>query len=126
MQVRDITDNDHQTLQDWIENDPDHRDTNLEFFTQARGLTHVWEDQEGTVMFVKLSKSLRIDIQFDENNEQRNAQTIVAGLPVLAAQARDAGFEEIIFCSKSPKLVAFLRKIFKFQAEPDEFRLSLI
>jgi hypothetical protein len=126
MGIRKPSQEDRPLLQQWIAEDEDHRDTTApDFWLAEDSLSHVYEDANGPVLFVKMSKVLRLDIQFDNRAKIRNAKTILRGFPALAENARRAGFKEIVFCSKSQGLTGFLQRTFGFRQEKDEFRIVL-
>jgi hypothetical protein len=126
MNIRHIAEDDRPLLQQWIADDEDHKDTTApDFWLSPENLSHVYEDENGPVLFVKMSKVLRLDIQFDNKAKVRNAKVILRGFPGLAKLAKEAGFREIVFCSKSKGLVGFLKRAFGFTAEPNEYRINL-
>jgi hypothetical protein len=124
--IRLTTEDDRPLLQQWISEDEDHKDTTTpDFWLSPENLSHVYEDDKGPVLFLKMSKVLRLDIQFDNKAKVRNAKVILAGFPALEELARKAGFREIVFCSKSKGLVGLLQRCFGFQPEPTEYRITL-
>jgi hypothetical protein len=126
VKIRPAAEKDRPLLEQWIAEDEDHSGTTTaDFWLSPDSLSHVYEDDKGTVLFLKMSKVLRLDIQFDSRAKLRNAKTILAGFPALEELARKAGFREIVFCSKSQGLTGFLQRAFGFQPEPTEYRIAL-
>jgi hypothetical protein len=124
--LRPVVEEDRPLLQQWIAEDEDHKGTTTpDFWLSGDSLSHVYEDGKGPVLFVKMSKILRLDIQFDCRAKMRNARMILKGFPALAENAKQAGFREIVFCSKSSGLTGFLKRTFGFGHEKDEFRVIL-
>src|SRR5271154_1018078 len=85
--------------------DVHHQYTTVDFFKQEGTMTRVFEDEQGTVCFARCSKSLRIDVQFLDNTaKKRNAQVLSAGFDSVAAAAKSAGYNELVFTTSNPEL----------------------
>lgn len=127
MIVRNLKEEDKALLADLIAADLHHQDsTQPDFFFRdgTKCLVYESEDQEHQ-MFVRLSNSLRLDIQFNNDDKVFNAKTILTAFPRLKAWAKQKGFSEIVFDSQSLELIAFLTKRFGFRKEANEYRLDL-
>jgi hypothetical protein len=128
---------DRGILAESLANDGFHTGTTPDFFfpkleetgesiPDPRYITNVYEDERGPIMFVRGTKSLRLDIQFVDNaDSERNAEAMLGDFEQFAAKARANGFTEIVFCSNSPGLRAFCRRRFKFREVDGELRKFL-
>jgi hypothetical protein len=104
--------------------DEHHLDTPVEFFTQPHTLTKVYEDEQGPICFARLSKSVRLDIQFVDNEDsKRNASVLIQGVGPLVEQAKADGYTEIVFTTNVARLKDFCVKVFDFEVVPDTFVL---
>lgn len=114
------------TIAEWIAADPDHRDrVNDQFFigpepgAQCLTLTN----PQGKVFFFRLTRVLRIDIQFPpastEEEQSRLRRGLTSGFRWLRQRAAAAGFREIVFQSESRMLKVFCRR-FGFKESPQE------
>jgi len=104
--------------------DEHHQDTPVEFFTQPHTLTKVYEDEQGPICFARLSKSIRLDIQFMDNEDsKRNASVLIQGIGPLVEQAKADGYTEIVFTTNVKRLKDFCVKVFDFEVVPDTFVL---
>lgn len=126
MIVRNITAEDTSSLAELLSKDEHHKDTTTDFFFQEGTKSMICESNDKKhMMCVRCSNSLRLDIQFDNNDKLFNAKTIIEVFPKLCAWAKSKGFTEVVFCSNSPELIAFLNKKFGFESVPNEFRVPL-
>ena len=104
--------------------DEHHQDTPVEFFILPNTLTKVYEDEQGPICFARLSKSVRLDIQFMDNEDsKRNASVLIQGIGPLVEQAKADGYTEIVFTTNVARLKDFCVKVFKFEVVPDTFVL---
>jgi hypothetical protein len=107
--------------------DEHHHDTPVSFFKQEGTLTKVYEDKQGPICFARVTKSLRLDIHFlDNGDERRNASVLFQGIKPLVENARANGFTEIVFTTNVEKLKDFCVKVFKFEVVPDTYVLRLL
>ena len=85
-------------------------------------------DAAGTLLFLRCKNAMRIDIQFapgvEEKAAGRTARALFTGVPTMAALARERGYRELIFESRSERLIAFLKRM-GFVGSPDEFVLHI-
>lgn len=124
MTDRWLTLDDYTTLSFSLKRDQYHQETTPEFFYQPGSFCKVYEDDSGPIMFVRGLKSLRIDIQFINNNDfERNRRAMIENFPAFVNQCRSAGFGELVFNTTSPLLKRFCKKTLGFKEVPgDELR----
>lgn len=121
--VRRIEHKDKQVLATSLATDSFHSTTDPDFFFAPGSVCNVYEDDKGPVLFLRGTKSLRLDIQFVSNNDfERNRGTMLDGFPGLIERAKRSGFTEIVFCSNSPLLMRFCRQKFGFEPVNGELR----
>jgi hypothetical protein len=108
-----------------LASDEYHSETKPEFFTQPGTATKVYEDEKGLICFVKGSPVLRLDIQWLNNSDRRNARVMMECFPDLAARAKENGFTEIVFTSNVELLRKFCIKRLGFIESGDELRKVL-
>jgi hypothetical protein len=104
--------------------DEHHKGTEPEFFTAPGTVTKVYEDEQGTICFVRGTKALRLDIQYVDNDDvKRNMKAMLEGFDKLVEKAKANGFTEICFSTNSNVLKRFCEKYFGFEAvEGNELR----
>lgn len=125
MNIRNIDETDKSLLAVMIANDEHHKDTTTPAFFFEEGTKCLVYEQEEHRLFARLSNALRLDLQFNNNDKLFNAKTILAHFSGLMKWAKDKGFSEIIFCSNSPELIAFMQKRFGFESLTNEYRIVL-
>jgi hypothetical protein len=104
--------------------DEHHFETPVSFFKQAGTLTKIYEDGQGPICFARVTKSLRLDIHFLDNDEsKRNASVLCQGIGPLVEQAKGNNYTEIVFTTNVEKLKDFCVKAFNFEVVPDTFVL---
>jgi hypothetical protein len=104
--------------------DEAHHETPVSFFTQEGAMTRVHEDEKGPIAFSRAVKSLRIDVHFCYNDdEKRNAAALIEGLNKLAPIAKSSGYSEIVFTTNVEKLAYFGRDVLGYEIVPDAFVL---
>lgn len=102
-----------------------HVGTTPEFFTEEGTACKVYQDEKGLICFVKGSPVLRLDIQWINNADRRNARVMMECFPELAERAKENGFKEIVFTSNVELLRRFCIKRLGFTACGDELRKIL-
>lgn len=104
-----------------------HKDTDTSFFTKEGTISNVYELDNEPILVVRACKSLRLDIEFLDNNDvQRNREVMLEGLPLLAEQAKANGFTELYFDTKNPLLKRFCEKRLGFKTvDGDTLRKAL-
>lgn len=134
--VRATTEADRALIQAWIDKDPDHKGMSAGFFINPpdghkcieEPCDHceqgtecmVWEDEQGPILYYRIARALRIDMQFDNEQRDRTTKALTQGFPWLAGQAKRAGMLQMIFSSVSKSLIAFTKKRLGFQESPNE------
>lgn len=121
-----MEDSDLPLLELSLSQDEHHQGTDPSFFQQPNTITKVYEDTAGPVLFARASVALRIDIQYVSNEDvERNKAVMLEEFPKLAAKAKENGYSEIIFNSKSRALKIFVKRYFHFEESAGEMRLLL-
>lgn len=109
-----------------LSKDEHHTSTTPEFFLEPGTITKVYEDEKGTILFVRGTPILRLDIQYVSNEDfQRNKQAMLDGFPALVQRAREHGFKEIMFQTNSRVLARFCKHNFGFAESQGELRKVL-
>jgi hypothetical protein len=121
-----LNESDRKILDESIQKDSYHRETTTpDFFYDRRSFCDVYEDENKPVMFVRASKTLRLDIQFCDNGDKLKNMAALHELESITERAKAAGFTELVFCSDSPLLRAYCIKHFKFNEVQGELRRYL-
>jgi hypothetical protein len=119
-----LEETDEQWLADSLAKDVHHQGTTVAFFQQEGTMSRVFSDEQGPICVARCSKSLRIDIQFlDNEDRKRNAKVLAAGIEGVTAAAKAAGYSELVFTTSNPKLAAFCEHAFGYEVVPDKFVL---
>lgn len=135
--VRKVGEQDRERLRQWIANDPDHRDlVSSDFFLGVTRDNHgnpipepgaecmVLEDSAGERFYFRISRVLRVDIQFNcamkKDEVERNREALEEGFAWLLYKARRAGFRQMIFDSTAKFLMRFCERKFGFRKSPNE------
>lgn len=103
-----------ELLRAWIAADPDHagRTTAAAWLAEKKGVQNLLVvDREGALLFLRCSNAMRLDMQFAPDARMRTARALQTGLPWLADTFRGQGYRELIYESRSPRLVRFLERI---------------
>lgn len=125
-------------IQAWINNDRFHKDVmRPEFFLGLRQEDGEWvhdprpncfalEDENGVLMFIRLSRAARVHIQFmpvlrSFEARARTAAALVSGMAFLEVGLAQAGAEQWIFDTHAPALATLARTRLSFTASPHEF-----
>lgn len=124
--IRPIKPEDRETITNWIADDPDHRGrVDAEFFYAPATESLVIEKRGEPVLFYRLSRSLRVDIQFRYDRRLETAAGLVEGCNDLKRRGPAGGFSELIFDSKYEPLMRFATRRLGFWKSPNEFRCRL-
>lgn len=100
-----------------------HKTTKVGFFKEKGTVTKVYEDERGSILFARMSLSVRIDIQFVDNADtERNRQAMLEGFPRLLEAARASGYKELTFQSDNPMLRRFCVRRLGFYESGGELR----
>ena len=99
--------------------DKHHSGTQPEFFVQPGTVCKVYEDELGPILFARGAKSLRLDLQYVDNDDvKRNMKAMLEGFDSLAKKAADNGFTEVVFTTNSEMMRKFCIKRFGFEDVP--------
>lgn len=111
----------------FLSEDPFHEDMAPEFFiTQGPGIeSYLLEDIEGPVFFFRMTRVVRVDIQFapeslHPNMRERIRGGLTAGFKWLMASLANSPNYQVIFESKNPELIASCIRRFRFRRSPHE------
>lgn len=125
--LRPATPRDHALVKSWIEKDPFHASTTKPdfFLFSTRGMDcYVLEDDEGPIFFFKMTRAVRLDIQFGPSRSteerERNRDALSEGLAWLNGVLWASGFRQVLFNSENPVLVRSCTKRLGFVASPHE------
>jgi hypothetical protein len=80
----------------------------------------VYEDEQGPILYYRIARVLRVDMQFDGRQPERTTRALAQGFPWLAGEARKAGFFQMIFESVSKRLIKFCNTRLGFRESPNE------
>lgn len=115
---------DRPLIEKWIAEDPYHagKMTADSIINPPRGmLSFVACDEQGPIIFTRVSSAVRIGAQFG-NDRKRTAAAIPEYFEYLRACARDCQMSELIFESDSEPLIKFCTVKLGFVASPNELR----
>ena len=120
---RPIQAEDEALLSASIAQDEYHRNAKPEFFVAPGTECTVYSDEAGPILFARVSKALRIDIQFVSNSDKkRNFRAMLGGFSALAVKAKESGFTEVIFNTSNDALRKFCVRVFGFEESGNELR----
>ncbi len=120
---RPIQDEDEALLAASIAQDEYHRDAKPEFFVAPGTECTVYGDEAGPILFARVSKALRIDIQYCDNTDRkRNFHAMLGGFAGLVSKAKESGFTEVIFNTSNDALRKFCVRVFGFEESGNELR----
>jgi hypothetical protein len=133
--LREVEERDREALNAWIEADPYHQALlDADYFlgrtpegnADPRGSCYALEDSDGEVMFIRLSRISRVNIQFKPGRKkaekERTAHALMCGMAFLETHLSRAGAEEWMFETSSPELKKLATRRMGFQASPFELR----
>jgi hypothetical protein len=113
---RMINQDDRDILELSLAHDEYHQETTPEFFYMPGSFTKVYEDESGPILYVRGTKSLRLDVQFVNNlDRERNAGVMLAHFEALAEHIKKSGFTEICFNTTNPGLARFCKNKLGFE-----------
>lgn len=128
--LRPATDADLATAETWVCADPWHATTTEpEFFlSHEKGIeSFVLEDPDGPVFFFRMTRTIRLDIQFPPDDEQptdrpheRTREALIQGVEWLAGSLALAGIHQLIFDSVNPLLIRSAERRLGFHRSPNE------
>lgn len=119
---------DREMVAGWIAKDPDHAGMDPNFFVVSEPHTNcfIWEDDQGPVFAFRLSRMLRVDIQFNPAEKERTREALKHGVDWIREEGRRSGFREMIFQSINRLLINFCKRRLQFSEARDEFLCSLV
>lgn len=83
-------------------------------------------DEQGTVFHLRMSRVMRIDIQFDPRvDRERVMEAMQKTFAWMKVKAKASGFRELIFESSFAPLIRFCRKRFGFRESKSELTVYL-
>lgn len=135
--LRKVTDRDRPALEAWIREDHWHNgvydaeyfmglaaDESGELAADPRATCYAIEDKRGVLFFIRLSRSTRVNIQFEpeatERTRRRVSLALFKGMAFLEVALARAGCEEWIFDTESRELAAMTKKHLGFVDSPNE------
>lgn len=120
MAQRKFTEADYAALVKAMANDPEHSSLSpKEFAYEPKTEMHVWEDKEGPVFYFRLSREIRVDIQFDnEISRVRIQNALIEGMEWLEKLVRPK-YRALTFDSVYRPLKIFAMRVLQFKEWPD-------
>lgn len=117
---RNFTQTDFEWFSQCMKVDPHHAELSpQQFLSDPKTETYVWEDEEGAVFTFRLSRLLRVDVQYDPQvSPERIRRGITEGVAWLQ-QTFGPNFREIVFDSVYRPLILFCRRQLGFKPVPD-------
>ena len=120
MPQRKFTSADFPAFAKSMAEDPEH--SNLkpeEFISEPKTEMHVWEDKDGPVFYFRLSREIRVDIQFNNSVAKYRIQNgLIEGLEWLEKLVRPR-YRALTFDSVYRPLKIFAMRVLKFHDWPD-------
>lgn len=117
IQIRKPTEADLERFKQCLSLDQDHAGQNADSWTAPGGEFWVFFDQKGNRVWVRIERVLRVHFQHDSATPRKELVSLIyKGMSWVIGAARNKKFQEIIFESRAPKLVAFIKKLFGFRS----------
>jgi hypothetical protein len=114
--MRKPTEDDLARFKECLRADKDHCNQDADSWIQPPGEFMVFYDQQGNRIWVRIERVLRVSIQTEVAAPRKAIISILyKGLSWLQGSARNQGFTQLIYESKTPRLVAFFEKLFGFK-----------
>lgn len=122
---------DVEQLADWIEADDTHRGIfepaffmSGELAADPRPTCYALEDEQGAVFYIRISRAARVHIQFAPEGDRAQRSRVMRGLlhcmAALENGLAEAGAEEWIFNTESPKLKTLVERAMGFTESTHE------
>ncbi len=124
-------------LKRWVDADPAHKDIIEPGFwirpTKENGDPEDGikclrvEDDNGAVFYLRMEHALRVYVQFppeEEVSKSRLASALRRAMWFIGGGAKKAGYQEMLFDSKSSHLIAFFERL-GFKVLEDNYRIRL-
>jgi hypothetical protein len=127
---------DLEQLEKWIKADDTHRGIfePWDFMSgilasDPRPTCYALEDSEGVVFYIRISRAARVRMQFGPENGRKHRgrvmQGLLHGMSFLEAGLSEAGVEEWIFDTDSPKLKLLAERLLGFTESTHELVRSI-
>lgn len=124
MDLRKPTEDDLQRFKECLAAEPSHVEQDADKWTAPPGEFWTFFDVEGNRCWVRIERVLRIHFQHDQAVERKKIIPLIyQGFAWLIGEARSKGYEEVIFQSTEPRLVAFCKKLFGFKAVSNQYHV---
>ena len=130
--LRPATEQDHALIAEMIEGDEDHRGRvdPAFFYEDGAGVdSYCLEDDKGAVFFLRITRTVRLDIQFQApvstEVKERTQRGLVHGFAWLKGVLAVRGIREAIFESRVPVLRRFCERRLGFLASSEEMVCKL-
>jgi hypothetical protein len=118
---RPITPEDFPTIEREVRDDACHKGwLRPAFFTQPNTVSRVYEDEQGVILFLRMSNCLRLHIQFANVDKERIRKCLITQFPEVVQSAKRSGFGSIIYDTASKTLAWFCRRYLGFVDSPEE------
>jgi hypothetical protein len=110
VEIRKPTPDDLARFKECLALDEAHAGQDPDEWTAAPGEFMVFYDEQGRRVWCRVERVLRVSMQHEKS--KRTALIINQGLRWVIGQARKAGYSEVLFESRAPRLIQFLQKLF--------------
>jgi hypothetical protein len=118
---RPINESDFPRMEQEIRSDACHKEwLKPSFFTAPNTLSTVYSDEDGEILFTRLSSCLRIHVQFCDVSKQKIARCLVTQFSDIVKRAKASGYSQIIFDTESPSLAKFCQRYLGFTESKGE------
>lgn len=126
LKLRPTSPEDLKHLAECIELDEHHRGLDPETWVEPLTETTTFYDENGTLFHLRMSRVMRVDVQFDPRvDSTRMGEALAKAFAFVKGEARKSGFREMIFESVHKPLIEFFKKNFAFQESKDEVKTYL-
>jgi hypothetical protein len=114
--LRKPTREDITRFKECLSADEHHAKQDADSWLAEPGEFMVFFDGEGNRVWVRIERVLRVSFQHDPATPRKELVNLVyKGLYWVIGSAREKQFAEVIFESKAPRLIQFVRKMFGFE-----------
>lgn len=118
---RPITPEDFPKIEQEIARDSCHADwMKPAFFVQPNTVSRVYFDEDGPILFLRMSNALRLHIQFCGVEKEKIRKCLVTQFPEVVHNAKRNGYAQILYETISKPLAWFCRRYLGFTDSPDE------
>jgi hypothetical protein len=125
LRARKLVEADREKIAAWMAQDADHKTLDPAAFWEPGTESFALEDEDGTVMYVRCSNVMRIDIQFDTDARDRTRAMLREGFEWLKGEAKRRSYREMIFDSVAKPLIWFCMKTLGFRPVRNEYHVTL-